>query len=57
MKKQVYVFFDWQNVYMRAREAFHDHAVESAASGQVDPVDLAHVLTSDYARRHPDDDY
>lgn len=41
----VTVFLDWQNVYNHAREAFHtpgDHHTK----GQVDPVDLAEVLTS-----------
>lgn len=53
--KSVIVFFDWQNVYMRAREAFYDHATDPVAKGQADPVDLAHVLCEDHARRHPDD--
>jgi uncharacterized LabA/DUF88 family protein len=48
------VFFDWQNVYMRARESFFDPA-DPPAKGQADPVDLAHVLRDDYARRHQDD--
>lgn len=55
--KRVFVFLDWQNVYMRAREAFHDPATAPAIKGQVDPVDLAHVLSDDFARRHPDDTY
>lgn len=57
MQKQVYVFFDWQNVYMRAREAFHDPTVDPVTAGQVNPVDLGHVLTSDYAKRHPGEAY
>ncbi|WHP16313.1 NYN domain-containing protein [Cellulomonas sp. ES6] len=52
----MYVFLDWQNVYMRAREAFHSLS-DPVVKGQVDPVDLGHVLTADYARRHPDDDF
>lgn len=53
--KRVVVFLDWQNIYMRARESFHDRAVDPAYKGQVDPVDLAHVLKDDYAHRHPDE--
>ena len=52
--QRVIVFLDWQNVYMRAREAFHQPATDPSSKGQVDPVDLAHVLTADYARRHPE---
>ncbi len=55
--KRVIVFFDWQNVYMRARESFHDRAAAPAHKGQVDPVDLAYVLTADYARRHPENTF
>lgn len=50
--KRVVVFLDWQNVYMRARESFHDPAADPAVKGQVDPVDLAHVLKDDHATRH-----
>lgn len=56
-KKQVFVFLDWQNVYMRAREAFHDPKWDEAVKGQVDPIDLAHVLTQDFNSRHDDADY
>lgn len=54
MNGRVAVFLDWQNVYMRAREAFHEFS-EPPWKGQVDPADLAHVLFQDYARRHPDE--
>ena len=55
-KKQVFVFLDWQNVYMRAREAFFDPRFDPPAKGQVNPVDLAATLAADYARRHSDDE-
>ncbi|MEZ0446609.1 NYN domain-containing protein [Cellulomonas sp. ICMP 17802] len=45
MADGVYLFLDWQNVYMRARESFHERYAPFTA-GQVDPVDLAHVLLS-----------
>ena len=54
--KSVIVFFDWQNVYMRAREAFETTSA-SPAKGQTDPVDLAHVLTTKHAGRFPDDEF
>jgi uncharacterized LabA/DUF88 family protein len=38
--EHVFVFLDWQNVYMRARESFHDPYAD-AYCGQVDPLDLA----------------
>lgn len=57
MSKQVFVFLDWQNVYMRAREAFSDPSAAPLTAGQVNPVDLAHILTSNYADRHPGEDY
>ncbi|MCW2794020.1 MAG: hypothetical protein JWO76_3118, partial [Nocardioides sp.] len=41
----VTVFLDWQNVYNHAREAFHTSG-EHHTKGQVDPVDLAEVLTA-----------
>jgi len=47
------VFFDWQNVYMRARESFFEPD-DPPAKGQADPVDLAHVLRDEYAKRHDD---
>ncbi|MCG7287841.1 NYN domain-containing protein [Cellulomonas sp. ACRRI] len=56
MKKRVVVFLDWQNVYMRARESFHSRD-SPVADGQVDPVDLGHVLMRDHARRHPEDEF
>lgn len=42
---RVTVFFDWHNVYKHAREAFHDGG-DHHTKGQVNPVDLAEVLTS-----------
>lgn len=54
MAKQVVVFLDWQNVYMRAREAFHSRS-DPPRMGQVDPVDLAQALVTDHARRFPDE--
>ncbi len=54
--KRVVVFFDWQNVYKRAQESFHEWNAPSLA-GQVDPVDLGHVLMRDHAERHPDDSF
>lgn len=50
---RAFVFLDWQNVYMRAREAFFEPRSAPVAKGQVDPVDLAHVLVKDYGGRHP----
>ncbi|QIK82646.1 NYN domain-containing protein [Sanguibacter sp. HDW7] len=49
--KRVAVFFDWQNVYMRARESFHS-AHGPAVEGQVDPVDLAHILLKKTGERN-----
>jgi uncharacterized LabA/DUF88 family protein len=51
---RVVVFFDWQNVYMRAREAF-ESTNSSSAKGQTDPVDLAYVLLDKIATRFPDE--
>lgn len=38
------VFMDWQNVYKRAREIFHDEDVPDFTLGQVYPAALAGVL-------------
>lgn len=54
--KRVVLFFDWQNVYKRAREAFESPSSPSH-KGQADPVDLAHVLTRKHAERFPDDEF
>lgn len=52
-EKTVVVFLDWQNVYMRAREAFESPSAPGY-KGQTDPVDLAHVLVTKHAARHPE---
>jgi uncharacterized LabA/DUF88 family protein len=54
--KRVVIFFDWQNVYMRAREAFESKSAPSL-KGQADPVDLAWVLFNKHAARFPDDEF
>lgn len=42
--KRVAVFIDYQNVYRRARDAFHDHRVDPYWMGQVSPAALgAHI--------------
>lgn len=43
MAQGVFIFLDWQNVYMRARESFHEPNAPYTL-GQVDPLDLAHGL-------------
>lgn len=53
MAKRVTIFFDWQNVYMRARDAFGDSRHDPAQKGQVSPVDLAQLLTEREAERRP----
>ncbi len=45
MAERVVVYLDWQNVYMRARDAFQSHH-DPYYKGQVDPIDLAELLTS-----------
>ena len=40
------VFLDYQNVYRRARAAFHDEVNDPAVRGQIDPLALAQLLTS-----------
>lgn len=45
MAEQVVVYLDWQNVYMRARNSFHAPH-DPFTKGQVDPLDLARLLTS-----------
>src|SRR5690606_28497880 len=54
MTQRLVVFFDWQNVYRRAREAFEDDE-GPAYKGQVDPIDLAHVLKRKYEENHGED--
>lgn len=50
MSQRVVVFFDWQNVYRRARGAFCDETYDSHIEGQVDPFVVANKLVA----RHPD---
>lgn len=45
MTERVVVYLDWQNVYMRARESFHDRH-DPHFKGQVNPLDLADELAS-----------
>ncbi|OZD55397.1 hypothetical protein CH252_05870 [Rhodococcus sp. 06-1477-1B] len=45
MAERVIVYLDWQNVYMRAREAFHS-SHDPYFKGQVDPIDLGELLAS-----------
>lgn len=46
MSDRVIVFFDWQNVYRGAREAFHSHG-DPHWCGQIDPVVIAQMLAAD----------
>ncbi len=46
MSDRVVVFFDWQNVYKGAREAFHSYG-DPHWCGQVDPVRIAQALAAD----------
>jgi uncharacterized LabA/DUF88 family protein len=43
----VVVFIDYQNVYRRAREKFHDHLLDPHWFGQIDPLKLAEYLVAD----------
>lgn len=45
MAARVAVFFDYQNVYMGAREAFHSYGAQPS-DGQVDPQKLAELLVA-----------
>lgn len=48
MAERVVVYFDWQNIYKRARESFgYDNA--PAYKGQADPIDLAELLVERHA--------
>lgn len=47
MPDRVVVFVDYQNVYRRARDAFHTHGVDPHWCGQVDPMRLARHLVAD----------
>ncbi|GAA4774785.1 NYN domain-containing protein [Microbacterium gilvum] len=51
MSQRLIVFFDWQNVYKRARETFEGND-GPAYKGQVDPIDLARVLQRKYEEHH-----
>ena len=53
--KRVVVFFDWQNVYKRARHAFFDEHDEDHTRGQTDAVDLALTLLEKTRARHDPD--
>lgn len=48
MTERVVVFFDWQNIYKRAREAF-GYDSSPAYKGQADPIDLAELLVERHA--------
>lgn len=43
MTERVVVFVDWQNLYNRCRDCFHDRS-DSATCGQVNPTQLGHLL-------------
>jgi len=42
----VVVFLDYQNVYRRARGAYHDEMNDPAVLGQINPLALAQLITS-----------
>ena len=44
--KRVVLFVDYQNVYRRARDAFHDHRSDPHWMGQVDPVALGSLIVN-----------
>jgi len=46
LSDRVVVFIDYQNVYMRARECFHERW-DHHSLGQVSPIALAELLTAD----------
>jgi NYN domain len=43
MPRRVVLFLDYQNVYMGARESFHD-PWDPSLHGQIDPIKLGHLL-------------
>lgn len=47
MSQRVAFFFDWQNVYKRARESFHDSYAKPHC-GQVHPLELANAILEKY---------
>jgi uncharacterized LabA/DUF88 family protein len=42
--RRVVIFVDYQNVYRRARDAFHDHRTDPFWIGQVNPVSLGNLI-------------
>ena len=44
MTKRVALFVDYQNVYMRARDAFHNPQADPHWMGQIDPVALGNYI-------------
>lgn len=52
---KVVVFFDWQNVYNRARDAFFDRTQDPHTAGQTDAVDLAEMLLKKARESRPDE--
>ena len=46
MADRVVVFLDYQNVYRGARSAFHDHLNDPHPLGQVNPLQLAELITA-----------
>jgi hypothetical protein len=49
----VTVFFDWQNVYKRARDAFEHPENAPSHKGQADPVELAMLLVERHQAQFP----
>ena len=49
MVKRVVVFVDYQNVYRRARDAFHNHQADPHWMGQVIPSALGNHITAGVA--------
>ncbi len=46
MPDRIVVFLDYQNVYRRARGAFHDEVNDPAVNGQINPLALAQLIAS-----------
>ena len=45
MAERVVLFIDYQNVYMRARDAFHNHHADPHWIGQINPTELGrHIV-------------
>jgi hypothetical protein len=49
MPRRVVLFLDYQNVYMGARETFHDPR-DPSVNGQIDPMKLAHLVEMSVGR-------